>query len=194
MWAVQESKHSKFKKCKNSICKIHISSTNIIQFYSQKQPECEGQKIYAPSSVRTSKCPQCPPHSPGHRGNKNKQNYIKTSEKMWELRAKSANCCSVGMPSLRTTWPFCVACEDEPATYFGKWTKDPIVSSCGAAFSSNSRTHMFQMWQFGQATTLTQRCWENVNTGQSIKAAKWVCTGFKRVHLMSWCEFALRAE
>lgn len=50
------------------------------------------------------------------------------------------------------------------------------------------------MWQFGQATTLTQRCWENVNTDQSIKVAKWVCTGFLRVHLMSWCEFALGAE
>lgn len=87
-----------------------------------------------------------------------------------------------------------IACEDEQATYFGKWTEDLIVSSCRVAFSSNSRTHMFQMWQFGQATTLTQRCWENVNTGQSIKVVKLVCTGFKRVHLMTWCEFALRAE
>lgn len=45
-----------------------------------------------------------------------------------------------------------------------------------------------------KATTLTQRCWENVNTGQSIKMAKWVCTGFKRVHLMSRCEFCPQAE
>ncbi len=110
-----------------------------------------------------------------------------------KLRAKSANCYSVGIIT-EDSLGFFGACEDEPATYFGEWTEDLIVSSCRVAFSSNSRTHMFQMWQFGQATTLTRRCWENVNTGQSIKVAKWVCTGFKRVHLMSWCEFALWAE
>lgn len=99
------------------------------------------------------------------------------------------------MPLLpRATWTFFLALEDEPATNSGQWTEDLIVSSCRAAFSWNSRTHTFQMWQFGQSTTLTQRCWENVNTDQSIKVAKWVCTGFLRVHLMSWCEFALGAE
>lgn len=73
-----------------------------------------------------------------------------------------------------------IACKDEPATYFGEWTEDLIVSSCRVAFSPNSRTHMFQMWQSGKATTLAQRCWENVNTSQSIKVDKWVCTGFKK--------------
>lgn len=48
--------------------------------------------------------------------------------------------------------------------------------------------------KFGQAVTLAQRCRENVNTGQSIKAAKWVCAGSLREHLMSWCEFALGPE
>lgn len=65
-----------------------------------------------------------------------------------------------------------VACEDEATTYFGASTEELIVSSRRVAFSSDSRTHMFQMCQFGQATTLIQWCCENVNTGQSIKVAK----------------------
>lgn len=32
-------------------------------------------------------------------------------------------------------------------------------------------------WQFGQTMTLALRCWENVNTGQSIRVVKWVCAG-----------------
>lgn len=48
--------------------------------------------------------------------------------------------------------------------------------------------------KFGQAVTLAQRCRENVNTGQSIRVAKWVCAGSLREHLMRWCEFALGPE
>lgn len=51
---------------------------------------------------------------------------------------------------------------------------------------------MFQMWQFCQATTLTQRCKENVNTDQSIKVAKGVYTGFLRVH--RWAGMSLPSD
>lgn len=45
-----------------------------------------------------------------------------------------------------------VASEDGPTTYFGERTEDSIV------FLQNSGTHVFQMWQLGQAATLAERC------------------------------------
>lgn len=66
------------------------------------------------------------------------------------------------------------------------WTEDRIQDG-GLLIRSRCN-------KFGQAVTLAQRCRENVNTGQSIRVAKWVCMGSLREHLMSWCEFALEPE